>query len=282
MIKLENEHLLVTIAEHGAEIVSVYNKVTKKEMMWSGDTKYWGRVSPVLFPIVGRVINGSYRIDDTSYQLSQHGFLRDQDFTVKTHDATHAVLRFESQGQLKDKYPFEHAVEIEYRLDADTIHIGWHVFNLDTQEMYYSIGAHPAFALTPDDNYEFRFKTRGPVDEITLKGGHVDQQVPIEVEPIPVEFERFSNDALIYTNVDAVDLVNLKTGETVRAEFAGFDYVGLWTPVVDGELAPFICIEPWLGITDRFDATGDFKEKLAIKTLERGADITHRYSLRFI
>ncbi|WZU00881.1 hypothetical protein MGH68_15460 [Erysipelothrix sp. D19-032] len=38
--------------------------------MWRGDAKYWGRVSPVLFPIVGRVKDGFYVYDGQKYELS--------------------------------------------------------------------------------------------------------------------------------------------------------------------------------------------------------------------
>ena len=58
METLSNSILTVQIAEHGAELQSI--KKDGKEYLWQGDAKFWGRRSPVLFPIVGRVWNNKY------------------------------------------------------------------------------------------------------------------------------------------------------------------------------------------------------------------------------
>lgn len=49
---LENETLKVEVESFGAELKSVYSKAEDKEYMWYADSKYWGRTSPVLFPLV--------------------------------------------------------------------------------------------------------------------------------------------------------------------------------------------------------------------------------------
>ena len=82
MKTIENDLLLVQINERGAEVREVLHKESGRQYMWSGDPAYWGRVSPVLFPIVGRLKDDQYKIDDQTYQLSQHGFLRDVDFEL--------------------------------------------------------------------------------------------------------------------------------------------------------------------------------------------------------
>ena len=50
---LENDYLKVSVIEKGAELKSVVSKTTKLEYMWSGDPAFWGKTSPVLFPVVG-------------------------------------------------------------------------------------------------------------------------------------------------------------------------------------------------------------------------------------
>ena len=52
---IENEELILVISSHGAEVRSLKDKKTGREYMWCGDAAHWGRVSPVLFPIVGAV-----------------------------------------------------------------------------------------------------------------------------------------------------------------------------------------------------------------------------------
>ena len=51
--------------------------------MWQGDTRFWGRRSPVLFPIVGRVWEDTYRYAGNSYRMGQHGIARDMDIKIK-------------------------------------------------------------------------------------------------------------------------------------------------------------------------------------------------------
>ena len=51
---LENDFLKVTIDDHGAELVSIYDKEKDREVIWQGDPRFWGRHAPVLFPNVGK------------------------------------------------------------------------------------------------------------------------------------------------------------------------------------------------------------------------------------
>ena len=55
METLSNSVLTVQIAEHGAELQS-NQKGWQRNIFGQGDAKFWGRRSPVLFPIVGRVL----------------------------------------------------------------------------------------------------------------------------------------------------------------------------------------------------------------------------------
>ena len=75
---LENEILTVKVKEHGAELCSIVKGDT--EYLWQADPAFWGRHSPVLFPIVGSVWNGRYHVGDKEFALGQHGFARDMDF----------------------------------------------------------------------------------------------------------------------------------------------------------------------------------------------------------
>ncbi len=82
---IENDWLKVEIDSNGAEIQAVEHKKNKINYMWTGDSAYWGRVSPVLFPIVGRLKEDQYQLEGKTYEMSQHGFLRDIDFELSTH-----------------------------------------------------------------------------------------------------------------------------------------------------------------------------------------------------
>ena len=84
MHTLSNEILTVNVSDHGAELQNIIRNGV--EYLWQGDPAYWGRRSPVLFPIVGSVWEGRYRVDGQEYRLGQHGFARDMDFQVTYKD----------------------------------------------------------------------------------------------------------------------------------------------------------------------------------------------------
>lgn len=283
MIHLENEILSVGVELYGAELRSVRNKITNEEYMWSGDAYYWNRVSPVLFPTVGKVFGGEYSYDGSQYPLSQHGFLRDQTFELIEKTASKLVFSFTSTAETLAVYPFKHEVRIAYELEGQTLSVNWYVFNRDEKQMYYSIGAHPAFAMHDGQKYVFELEANDTVSLLSLERGHVSGSVEQkDLNRIAITVDDFKNDALVYSGLDAVTLINEDTDSRIRCSFPGFDYVGLWTTYKDERLAPFVCIEPWLGITDEIGGYADISEKLAIKSLAVDENHHHVYRLEFL
>ncbi|NBA01837.1 aldose 1-epimerase family protein [Erysipelothrix rhusiopathiae] len=280
-MKLENESLLLEFDCKGAELRRALNKETQKELMWNGDAAFWGRVSPVLFPIVGKVFNGKYTIDGQDYQLSQHGFLRDQEFEVVRHTENEFVFEFHSNDSLLEVYPYKHKVQIAYKLDGKRITVTWHIFNKDENEMFYAIGAHPAFLLDDEDDYEFVFEQTENVHQYGLKEGFIDGKAPVQLDRLEVNEANFKDTTLIYDHTSEVTLINKNTQESVTVAYEGFDYLALWRPCKEGVMAPFVCIEPWVGIADEYGGYPDIREKLGIKRLQKGDDIVHQYTVTF-
>ena len=79
METLQNELLTIEVSELGAELQSIKDD-EGKEYLWQGDSRYWGRRSPILFPIVCGLWKGTYRTDGDTYQMGRHGFARDMNF----------------------------------------------------------------------------------------------------------------------------------------------------------------------------------------------------------
>ena len=156
MHTLKNELLTVTVSDHGAELQSIRKGET--EYLWQGDPAYWGRRSPVLFPIVGSVWEKRYRVDGKEYELGQHGFARDMDFTLVSASDTEVRYRLESDEETLKKYPFRFVLEIAYRLHGNCLDVIWEVVNPSDGELYFQIVAHPAF-IYPD--YSVENKERG-------------------------------------------------------------------------------------------------------------------------
>ncbi len=68
---LENEHLKISLSNHGGELHSIKGKKDNTEFLWSGDEAYWKYHAPILFPIVGKVFNSKYTVDGKTYELPQ-------------------------------------------------------------------------------------------------------------------------------------------------------------------------------------------------------------------
>ena len=80
MQTLKNDILTVQVSEMGAELQSIVKN--GYEYLWQGDPAFWGRRSPVLFPIVGSVWEKKYRVGGKEYEMGQHGFARDMKFEL--------------------------------------------------------------------------------------------------------------------------------------------------------------------------------------------------------
>ena len=107
---LTNGILTVNVKEHGAELSSIIKNGT--EYLWQADPAFWGRHSPVLFPIVGSVWEAKYRVDGKEYALGQHGFARDMDFELVSRTDAEARFRLVSNQDTLKKYPWPFVLEI--------------------------------------------------------------------------------------------------------------------------------------------------------------------------
>src|SRR5690554_2715675 len=147
LMSIENDWLKVEISSRGAEVRKVNHKKNNLDYMWSGDSTYWGRVAPVLFPIVGRLKEDQYQLGGKTYDMSQHGFLRDVEFDVDEQTTTNVTFVFASVGRFAHIYPYEFKAYIHYVLEDDSLIVEWKIVNESKEEMYFSIGAHPAFKV---------------------------------------------------------------------------------------------------------------------------------------
>ena len=83
---LKNSRLRVEIAEHGAELMSIFDLTRNEELLWNADPAFWKRRSPILFPYVGKNWQGKALINGETYATSAHGFARDRDFICESSD----------------------------------------------------------------------------------------------------------------------------------------------------------------------------------------------------
>lgn len=255
---LENNILKIAIDTHGAELSSIFNKNENKEMLWQGDSQFWGRKSPVLFPVVGKYKDGKTTYNGKEYSLGQHGFARDSEFTLIEKSENKLYFELISDEKTLTKYPFKFRLVCSFELKDNKIIVGWYVENTDDKTIYFSIGAHPAF-------YCEKSKTVLEMNGENLKyklinsdGLYTTPEYDIE-STFVLHDSIFDKDALIIenSNVNEISLVdNGKKYLTVKFDAPLF---GIWSPAEKN--APFVCIEPWYGRCDAEDFNGDITER---------------------
>lgn len=272
---LENSNLIIEVKSTGAELSRVFSKKNNTEFLWHGDAKHWGRRSPVLFPIVGRLKDNETFIDDVSYNMNQHGFARDMEFKLVESTSNSLTYLVKDNEESKKRYPYAFELTIKYTLLDSSVKVEWFVKNTNDSEMYFSIGAHPAFNVPFNEDeslsdYYLDFNVSGDVNQYLLDGPFVSNIVKAdEISSLDIKPELFINDALIYDNVDSISICSRKNNSKINVSFKDFPLVGIWSPYYSetNTIAPFICIEPWHGIADKLDSNKEYKSKFGINKL---------------
>lgn len=288
MKTLSNDKITLQIAEHGAELVSI--NVNNTEYLWQGDPKFWGRHSPVLFPIVGRVWNNQYHHEGITYELGQHGFARDMDFQLTYEEDNALIYTLESSQETLNKYPFPFVLEIGYRLKGNRIEVMWSVQNTGDKEMYFQIGAHPAFyyrdldPTTHKRGYLDFGKKHTDLEYISPaeKGCVSDKRHILHTENGIMELtsDTFMCDTYMFDNsqLQKITLMDKEQKPYISLEFSS-PLVAVWSPSAVHPDVPFVCIEPWYGRCDKVGYHGEFKDREWMQHLAPNKSFTTSYSI---
>ena len=291
-IRLENEQIEVTVNIHGAELRSLKSKADGQEYLWNADAKYWGRTSPVLFPFVGGVKNKVYRHEGKEYPMNQHGFARDMDFTLVSESADEIWFALEDTEETYQAYPFHFHLEIGYKLEDTSVKVMWKVKNTNKTDMYFAIGAHPAFFCPVHEgekqsDYYLSFRDgegnapESLINTVFGEGGVVTTQkkeYKLTDGLLPIDEHLFDGDALVIEDhqIQRVALLDPQKKEYLAVEFDA-PLAGIWSP--PKKQAPFVCIEPWYGRCDSEVFDGELKDRDWENTLEAGGEFAVSYKI---
>lgn len=271
--KISNTFLEVSIKDFGAELCSLKKRNDSTEYIWQGDKKYWNRHAPILFPIVGKLIDNEYIYENRTYTMGQHGFARDKVFDVFIKEDDYICFKLVDSKDTFEIYPFNFELYLAYRLINNKLEVSYKVVNKSQKEMLFSIGAHPAFnwPLKKDnkEDYYFEFEDTNELERLPLtQDGISDNKeiVDLENSKLYLNEELFKDDALVIENLEnkTITFKNTQDTRSIKMSFDGFDYLGLWSKPSG---APFICIEPWHGIADFIGHNKKLEEKKGIITL---------------
>ncbi|UWY26733.1 aldose 1-epimerase family protein [Flavobacterium sp. TR2] len=279
---ISNSILKASIKYAGAELFSIKDN-QNNEYIWEGNPDFWGKHSPVLFPIVGTLKNNTYSINEKEYHLPRHGFARDMDFELIEKTENKAIFSLKSSEETLQKYPFEFELQLIYTLNENSLELEYKIINKGKEKMPFSIGAHPAIAL-PDlfENYAFQFEKEENLKYYLLENDLISSKTKIletKDHLVPLNYELFKNDALIFKTLESKSLTILNNSKPyVKVAYNDFPSLGIWTK----ENAPFICIEPWLGYSDTDENSGDLYKKEGTLTLDENKTFSAKFSITIL
>jgi galactose mutarotase-like enzyme len=282
-MRLENGQIQVEVSKRGAEL-QVLSKQGGPNRLWQVDEHYWNRVAPLLFPIVGKLKNDGSWVAEGNIQLRQHGFARDCDFDIRYQSSESVILTLADNPQTRQGFPFSFELEVEYRLQAERLMVQYTVCNLGQTDLPFSIGAHPGFALKGSlDEHRLVFGEPLTAERYWIENGlYTGASSPClnQQKELSLNSEDFLQDAIVFKN-SGIESVRLEhnSGPLVEMQLESaddFPYWGFWTKPG----APFFCLEPWAGLADSVDSSGNFLEKEGIRVLRPSECQSFSYSLK--
>ncbi|WP_424495297.1 aldose 1-epimerase family protein [Salinimicrobium sp. GXAS 041] len=285
--QIKNKLLTVGIKTTGAELCSIKNNKTGKEYIWQADPDIWASHAPNLFPVIGLLKDGVYFYDGTKYEMPKHGFVRHNgnlEVAQEAQDTITFELKF-SEESLKI-YPFKFLFEINFSLLGKTLTVSHQIKNQDNKPLYFSLGGHPAFnaPLYKGEEYEdyyLQFDRKQDLKTHLLNSEKlVSKETSVVTQSddkINLHKKLFDNDALIFKDIlsKKVSLKSKKSGAILTVEYKDFKNLGIWAKPA----APYVCIEPWLGIADVEGTNQDLKIKEGIIELMPSKEFNASYTI---
>jgi galactose mutarotase-like enzyme len=264
-MRIANDRLAVEISPLGAELQSIASP-DGANWLWHGDPAWWSGRAPLLFPVVGKSPDGAVTIEGRRYPMQPHGFARRSTFEVVSEKPDRATLMLKASPATRESFPFEFFFSVTYALDGDTLATSVKIGNLDSRDMPFGFGFHPAFTwplpggegkrhfLRLDSQDEPRFLKLN-ADGLVLPDAH---DSPFAKGEMTLDHGLFANDALLFP-------FGIGTGITFAAE-GGSSIVLNWTnlpnfAVWQKQGAPFLCLEPWHGMAARIGAGDGMTER---------------------
>ena len=251
---IENDKLKVDVNTMGAELFSLYSKVTDTEYLWQGDPNYWKGRAYNLFPFIGRMYDEIFRYDGKIYPSRIHGLARYFEFTLERQTENSLLFLFKDNEETHKEYPFAFEFRVEFILNDTQLVTRYEVTNTDDRTLICAFGGHPGinipFGEGVFEDYYLEFAEKTDVRRQLLTetiSFMADKAVPYELvdgTKLPLRHDIFNCDAIILENTcNHVAIKSTKDKRYVSMKYDGFPFIGFWQ--VFNPTAPYVCLEPW-------------------------------------
>lgn len=288
LIGIGGEGLSATINPLGAELWSL-SDAEGHALMTDADPAFWTGHAPLLFPIVGTLNGDRYRLGNTHYTLSRHGFARRRQFALTSRDKASALFTLAADEETRAVYPFDFRLDMAFAIEGATLAMTATVTNAGATDMPFSLGYHPAFAWplpygARAEDHRIRFEKPEPARLCELDAGSglvmpERRETPVEDRELALHPALFERDALIWDKLASRSLIWGAPGTpSLRIDFPDTPMLGLWQKPG----AHYLCIEPWAGIADPVGFDGEIWDKPGIERLPPGENRAFRVSVTLL
>lgn len=277
---IENELIRVTADEFGAELSSILIKNSNTECLWQGNPDVWYGRAPILFPVIGQLLDGKYRYNGQEYEMPKHGFARRSNFKLKNISDNSMTFSLEDSEETKKCYPFDFELLIEYSVCGSSVKCTHTVINKNDGAMYFSIGAHPGFNCQVGDCIEFENPEILRTMRIDKSSILMDETFPVELQndrELTITEDIFNLDALILHKLNSKSLKLKSQERTLKFTFGDAPYLGIWAKPA----APYVCLEPWYGVNDSYDKKDSIAQKQGIINLKKDETFSFNWIAEF-
>lgn len=286
-IEISSRGFSAVVETQGAELRSFRREFDGDDMIWQRTGGIWEGSAPILFPVIGRMKNGSYFLNGREWKMPKHGLVCKQEWTIVRRDPERVVLRTVDNQETCEHYPFHYRFDATFSISRGSLSVSYAITNTGKEPMLFSVGSHPGISLpmegTSLEDYTIRFNRpeQGEVRRLTPAGllSAKPERVMAGADRIPLTHDIFVDDALFLTNIasDVITIGNDKIGRYVEVKTGGAPDLGLWAKPG----APYVCVEPWFGHDDLEDHDGNLENKRGILRLQSGAVFKTGYALRW-
>lgn len=279
---IENEVLKISVKKFGCELTSVKSKSSSYEYMWQGNPDIWSGQSPILFPIIGRLIEDKYTLNGKVYEMEKHGFARRNDWELIGKEDNSLSFRLSENEKTLKCYPYSFDLIVKFTLDGNRLTVEHRIINKNDSVMYFSIGAHPAFNCEIGDKLIFdRDETLETIKIDLVNSLRLPETTPLlkNEREITITEDIFKEDALIFEGVKSenITLISQSSERKISFNLGNAPYLGIWAKPG----APYVCIEPWCGVNDSTEKKTDFSQKDAINSVNANDSFTFTWYAEF-
>ena len=239
----ENENFVLGVKEMGAELTSLKSKKTGFEFIWNGNEEIWYGQSPILFPIIGRLLDDKYRLNGKEYTMAKHGIVRKKPFKLIEKTSDSLTFSQTDDEESRKSYPYSFELQVKFQLTDTGLDVTHTVINKNDEKMLYSFGAHPAFNCKIGDYLEFEKDENLLTERIEHESILIEEKFPVEItnKKLYLTETLFCDDALILSGYTSKN-ISLKSNDHKRVVKFNFDspLLGIWAK----PNAPYVCKQP--------------------------------------